>query len=247
MTTTEQQPGISNRIVRCFAAGAFAVLPLLLTVMAISWSISFMAGLVGPDTFLGGLLSKIGLKFVSNSNFAYIAGWLSLGVIIFVVGFLVESGMRELFKKLADAILKRIPLIGKVYDTSQQLVDMLDTGGDDKLQGMSVAYCTFAEGGGVGVLALLPTKEEININSRPHHIVLVPQSPVPIGGGLLFIPVEYVEHVDMSVDHPDVDLHVDGSRRPRQDELSVSSRLQAARNIFMLSVHSPVGFHNRKR
>ncbi len=43
-------------------------------------------------------------------------------------------------------------------------------------------------------------RETIPISKRDYHIVLVPQSPVPIGGGLLFVPVESVEHVEMSVD-----------------------------------------------
>ena len=185
---------------RYFVAGVFAVLPLVITVVAISWAIGFMAGLVGPDTFLGGLLSKVGLNFATNPIVAYVLGWLGLGAAILFVGFLVESGMRGLIKRLTEAILRRVPLVGKVYDTSQQLVNMLDTGGDDKLQGMSVVYCTFGEKGGVGVLALLPTNEKIPINGNDFYIVLVPQSPVPIGGGLLFMPVESVEHVDMSVD-----------------------------------------------
>ena len=77
---------------------------------------------------------------------------------------------------------------------------MLDTGGDDKLKGMGVVYCTFGEKGGVGVLALLPTPEPIEINDKQFYVVLVPQSPVPIGGGLLFMPLEAVERVDMSVE-----------------------------------------------
>ena len=200
MTTSNKDSGLWTRLVRYFVAGMFTLLPLVITVVAIAWAIGFMAGLVGPDTFLGGLLSKVGLNFVTNRTVAYILGWLGLAAAILVVGFLVESGMRGLIKKITEAILRRVPLVGKVYDTSQQLVNMLDSGGDDKLQGMSVAYCTFGEKGGVGVLALLPTKEKIQIDGREFYIVLVPQSPVPIGGGLLFMPAESVEIVEMSVD-----------------------------------------------
>ena len=77
---------------------------------------------------------------------------------------------------------------------------MLDTGGDDKLKGMSVVYCSFGGQGGVGVLALLPKQEVTMINGSEFYVVLVPQSPVPIGGGLLFMPVDSVRQVDMSVD-----------------------------------------------
>lgn len=189
-----------NRIGRYFLAGLFAILPLLITVIAITWTLGFLGQLVGPDTFLGNQLSKIGLNFVRNPVVAYVIGWVGICIGTLVLGFLVESGMRGLFSKVTAAIANRLPLVGKVYDTSRQLVDMLDSGGDDKLKGMGVVYCTFGEKGGVGVLALLPTPEPIAINGEKFFAVLVPQSPVPIGGGLLFMPVDAVERVDMSVE-----------------------------------------------
>jgi len=196
----EKKSGLFNRILRYFLAGLFAILPLLITVITITWTVGFLGQLVGPETFLGAQLSKIGLNFVGNPVVAYAIGWIGIFAGTLVLGFLVESGMRGLFSRVTVAIAKRLPLVGKVYDTSKQLVDMLDTGGDDKLKGMGVVYCTFGEKGGVGVLALLPTPEPITINGKEFFVVLVPQSPVPIGGGLLFMPVEAVERVDMSVE-----------------------------------------------
>ncbi|TWU30844.1 DUF502 domain-containing protein [Novipirellula artificiosorum] len=201
----DRMPNIENsrfvqRLIRYFLAGVFAVLPLVITVLAVSWVINLLAGLIGPETFLGDLLSKLGARFVDNTTVAYIVGWISVLVAIFALGFLVETGMRRLFSQIAEAFFRRVPLVGKVYDASKQIVDMLDKQGDDKLKGMGVVYCTFGEKGGAGVLALLPTPEKSMLNGREHYVVLVPQSPVPIGGGLLFVPVESVSHVDMSVD-----------------------------------------------
>ncbi len=189
-----------QRLVRYFLAGVFAVLPILITVLAVTWVISFLNGLVGPNTILGDLLSRVGLNLVDNPTIAYIVGWIGVLAAILVLGFFVESGMRRLYSQVTEAIFRRVPLVGKVYDASKQIVDMLDKQGDDKLKGMSVVYCSFGEKGGAGVLALLPTPETIPFHGRDHHIVLVPQSPVPIGGGLLFVPVESVQPVDMSVD-----------------------------------------------
>ena len=197
---SKKKNGGVNRVVRYFLAGLFAILPLLITVISITWTLGFLGQLVGPETFLGKQLSNIGLNFVTNPVVAYGIGWIGICIGTLILGFLVESGMRGLFSKVTEAIAKRLPLVGKVYDTSKQLVDMLDSGGDDKLKGMGVVYCTFGEKGGVGVLALLPTPEPIKINDKNFYVVLVPQSPVPIGGGLLFMPVDSVERVDMSVE-----------------------------------------------
>lgn len=197
---SKKKNGGVNRVVRYFLAGLFAILPLLITVISITWTLGFLGQLVGPETFLGKQLSNIGLNFVTNPVVAYGIGWIGICIGTLILGFLVESGMRGLFSKVTEAIAKRLPLVGKVYDTSKQLVDMLDSGGDDKLKGMGVVYCTFGKKGGVGVLALLPTPEPIKINDKNFYVVLVPQSPVPIGGGLLFMPVDSVERVDMSVE-----------------------------------------------
>lgn len=189
-----------QRLVKCFLAGVFAVLPLVITILVVAWVTDLLNGLVGPKTFLGNKLSSVGLKFVGDTTVAYIIGWGLVLAGIFLLGILVQAGLKRLFEQITDAVIKRVPLIGKLYDTSRQLVDMMDNKGDDKLKGMSVVYCFFGRENGAGVLALLPTPKAISINGRDHHVVLVPQSPVPIGGGLLFVPADLVERVDMSVD-----------------------------------------------
>jgi uncharacterized membrane protein len=35
---------------------------------------------------------------------------------------------------------------------------------------------------------------------RPHHVVLVPTAPVPFGGGLFFVPVEWIKAAPFGVD-----------------------------------------------
>lgn len=200
MKYENKKTSLWKRLVRYFVAGVFTVLPLMLTIVAISWGIGFLADLVGPGTFLGEQFSNVGLRFVTSPASAYVLGWLGFASVVFVVGFLVESGMRGIIIRVTDAILRRVPLVGKVYETSQQLVNMLDKGGDDKLKGMSVVYCSFGGKDAVGVLALLPKQEVTTIDGCGFYVVLVPQSPVPIGGGLLFMPVDSVRQVDMPVE-----------------------------------------------
>lgn len=197
---TDQDSRLWARLVRYFLAGVFAVLPLVITILAVSWAIGFVNRMVGPETFLGEGLSRVGLRFVNDPRVAYAVGWVGVLTGIFVLGFFVESGMRKAINHLTESVVRRVPLVGKVYDASKQLVGIIDTQGDDKLEGMSVVYCSFGERGGVGLLALLPTAETIAIEGRPFHVVLVPQSPVPIGGGLLFVPAESVKRVPMSVE-----------------------------------------------
>lgn len=185
---------------KCFLAGVFAILPLVITVLVVVWVAGLLEGLVGPSTFLGGLLSRLGVKLVEDSTLAYVVGWAIVLLSIFLLGILVQAGLKRLLSRVVDGLLRRLPLVGKVYDASKQLVDMLDRGADENLKGMSVVFCRFGVEGGAGVLALLPSPEPIPIGDREYNVVLVPQSPVPIGGGLLFVPLESVQRIDMSVD-----------------------------------------------
>jgi uncharacterized membrane protein len=156
-----------------FLAGVFAILPLVITVLVVVWVAGFLERLVGPDTFLGKLLSNLGVKLVEDSTLAYVVGWGIVLLSILLLGILVQAGLKRLLSRIVDGLLRRLPLVGKVYDASKQLVDMLDKGANDDLKGMSVVFCTFGREGGAGVLALLPFPEPIPIRDREYNVVLV--------------------------------------------------------------------------
>jgi len=189
-----------RRIGSIFLAGLFAILPVVLTVGLVVWVTGFLRGIVGPDTFLGGKLQSLGLKFVTDETGAYIFGWPFVLAVIFGLGLLVELGARRLFQRLIDAVLLRIPLLGNVYETSKQLVEMFDRKKGSQLQAMSVVFCSFSGAGGPGVLALMPSPERFHIDGRDYHVVIIPTAPVPFGDGLLFMPVEQVRPAGLSLD-----------------------------------------------
>ncbi|MFN9489497.1 MAG: hypothetical protein ACK59Y_06945, partial [Betaproteobacteria bacterium] len=64
---------------------------------------------------------------------------------------------------------------------------------------MSAVWCFFG-GDGVAVLALAPNAEPVDIDGRRYFAVLVPTAPVPIGGGLLYVPVEWVKPADIGIE-----------------------------------------------
>jgi uncharacterized membrane protein len=65
---------------------------------------------------------------------------------------------------------------------------------------MKVVFCCFGKETGAGFLALLVSPARYCINSREYQIVIVPTAPVPIGGGLLFVPLEVVQPTELSVE-----------------------------------------------
>jgi uncharacterized membrane protein len=131
---------------------------------------------------------------------AYLIGVVLVLAVIFAIGVVVESGARSLIQRLLDAVLQRIPIVGSVYGTSKQIVSMLEQKDAAVLKSMQVVFCYFGKEAGAGFLALLVSPERYRINARDYQIIIVPTSPVPIGGGLLFVPAEAVQPTDLSVE-----------------------------------------------
>jgi len=189
-----------GRAARCFVAGVLAILPLVITVAVVTWVGEMGSRFLGPNTVVGQALRRLGLPFAANDTAAYAAGAALVLAAIFLVGAATQAGAKNLIQRLFDLLLQRIPVIGSVYGTSKQLVSLVDQKGDADLKGMSAVFCFFGGPGGVGVLALLVSPERLKIQGREYHIVIVPTAPVPIGGGLLFVPADAVQPADVSVE-----------------------------------------------
>jgi uncharacterized membrane protein len=97
-------------------------------------------------------------------------------------------------------IIKRIPIAGSLYGATSKVIGLLEKRDDSEMSGMSVVFCKFGKDNPTGLLALLPTPDRYPINEREYQLVYIPTSPVPMTGGLLFVPVESVELVEMSVE-----------------------------------------------
>ena len=50
------------------------------------------------------------------------------------------------------------------------------------------------------VLGLLTTQAPVMLGGQPFHGVLVPTAPVPVGGGLLFVPAAWVVPADVGIE-----------------------------------------------
>ncbi len=194
--------GAHRRIVGTFLAGLITVLPLVITIAVIVWVANLIQGFVGPKSFVGGWLQSAGMRLApaGNTTLAYVIGCLLVLVSVFLLGMLVRTGLRNVLHGLVEAFMRRIPIAGSVYGAATQIVGLLETKDESELKKMSVVYCTLGGMTGAGMLTLLPTPDRYRINGREYHIVYIPTSPVPMTGGLLFVPVDSVRPVDMSIE-----------------------------------------------
>ena len=187
-------------IVSTFLAGLFAVLPIVITVTIVTWVAGKIHSLLGPATPVGRTLRSSGLQFVTDNVAASIIGWCIVLVGVWFVGLLVRTSTRHRLERLVDLTFRRIPFVKGIYGTASQLVGMLNRQDQSELRGMTVVYCTFGEHHGGGFLALLASPDLYVFRGRHCRVVYIPTSPLPMSGGIVFVPVEAVTKVDMSAE-----------------------------------------------
>ena len=187
-----------HRILRPFVAGLLAALPLALTVAAVLWLADLVHRFLGPASAFGKLLGSIGLKFVTSDVVAYVIGFGVVLTVIYLLGLAVEAGMKNRWNMLVDTVMDRLPLIKSVYHVLRKLMAMFESRDQSEMKSMSAVMCRFGGGESSSVLALLPSSEPVRFRGRDYYAVLIPTAPVPFGGAILYVPLEWVEPVDIA-------------------------------------------------
>lgn len=201
ITSVDKKTGVFRRLRRTFIAGLLAALPLALTLAAIVWLAELIHRFLGPGSAFGKLLGSFGLRFVTSEMVAYLIGLLVTLLLIYVLGVLVEAGMKSHWQSLIDNILNRVPLVRTVYNALNKMIRMFELQDQSEIKSMSAVMCHFgSKEGGTAVLALLTTPEPIHLNGLDYYAILIPTAPVPFGGAILYVPVEWVEPSDMGFD-----------------------------------------------
>ena len=192
-------------LLRIFVTGALAALPLAATLLIFVWAANLLIGWLGPQSAVGGLMVSIGLGVGGSEVVGYALGVAIVAGLIFGLGLLVEGGLQRGLAALLDSLVSRIPLVRSVYELLRKLVALFshnDAQGDG-LRSMSAVWCHFggpkAEGSSAA-LALLGSDVPVLVNGQRCLAVLIPTAPVPVGGGLLYVPEHWITRADVGVE-----------------------------------------------
>jgi uncharacterized membrane protein len=189
-----------RRFVRTFVAGSIAALPLVATLLILSFTLRFVMSWLGPESALGGLLGQLGLRITGYELAGYAIGLALFVAAIFALGLLVEAGMQRGLDAAVDAFMQRIPIVRNIYDGIDRFVTMLSRRDGEGLRSMSPVWCHFGGPGGATVLGLLSSPDPIAIGGKSFRAVLVPTAPVPIGGALIYVPDEWVTPAQLGME-----------------------------------------------
>ena len=195
----------ARTLLRIFVTGALAALPLVATLLIFVWAARLLVQWLGPDSIVGGLLVSIGLGVGGSEVVGYALGVAIVAALIFGLGLLVEGGLQRGMAAMVDALVSRIPVVRSVYDLLRKLVALFshnDAQGDG-LRSMSAVWCHFggpSEQGNSAALALLGSDVAVLVNGQRCLAVLIPTAPVPVGGGLLYVPEHWITRADVGVE-----------------------------------------------
>src|SRR5690606_35188838 len=173
--------------------------PLVHTLVLLGWAVGIDNRFLGPFSIFGTSFSVFGTWFAAHPMAAWLLGTLLTLVLVYLLGLLVQSRLKGPFKALLDNTMRRIPLVGSVYALAERFVSVIGDRQQADIAAMSPVWCFFG-GDGVAVLGLLPNPEPIEIDGRMHLTVLVPTAPIPVGGGLLYVPAAWVKPADIGID-----------------------------------------------
>ncbi len=187
-------------IAATWLAGLLVLLPLAVTLAVLAYAFDLANRLVGPGSLVGRFFAALGYPFTSHSGLAYLLGTLVLIGAIYLLGVLLRAGLEGPIRRLTDRTLRRIPVIGGVYNVADRFVGLLDQRPGVDIGAMSPVWCFFGGSGGAAVLALAPSAAPVEIDGRRYFAVLVPSAPVPFGGALIYVPAEWVRPANIGVD-----------------------------------------------
>lgn len=190
----------SHRLLNVFVTGVLAALPLAGTILIFVWGARLVVDYVGPESMVGGLLVRIGLGITGSEVVGYAIGVAVVMAAVFLLGLLVQTRLREVLAALLNGIVQRIPLVRNIYDLIKRFVDLLGQRDEEGLRSMRPVWLHFGGVGGAAVLGLQSTPEPVRMGDLDYLAVLVPTAPVPVGGGLLYVPSDWVTPAEVSIE-----------------------------------------------
>ncbi len=184
-----------------FVTGLVAALPLVATVAVIVWLLRALHAYLGPDSFVGRQLVRLGL----GAGESEIVSWfIGLGLVVaatYALGLLVQTRLSGLWTRLVDRVMGGIPLVRNVYDLIRKFTDLLSQRDENATRSMSPVWLHFGgPGQSAAVLGLLSTPQPVPVGGEPYVGVIVPTAPVPVGGALVYVPQRWVQRAELGVD-----------------------------------------------
>ncbi|ELZ23769.1 hypothetical protein C475_14198 [Halosimplex carlsbadense 2-9-1] len=198
--TTGSGTTLSEAVRQVFLTGAALTIPLLITVIILAFVVNFILQAISPvvvfldDTYgIGSNVSPLAMELLAV---------LTLVALIFVVGLVAEARSGSGFERVFDTLMARIPGIGSVYTSFNEMTELLLSNDADSFR--EVKLVEFPTDGSYS-LAFVTADSPPTIAETTGHddvtTLFMPLAPNPVMGGyVIHVSSDRVYDIDLTVE-----------------------------------------------
>lgn len=170
-----------------FLSGVLVVVPIILTYLVLKVLFNAVDSILQPI-----ILHFFGVNIPG-------LGIVTTLVLILVVGLITRNLLGTQVVHLWDGLMEKMPVIRPIYSASKKLLEALTSGGTGSFK--EVALIEYPRKG-VYALGFVAQRVRIDIERAGQEMVtvFVPSTPTPMSGMVVFVPVEDVIWLDMTVE-----------------------------------------------
>jgi uncharacterized membrane protein len=187
-----------RRIAGTFIAGLLALLPLIITVLVVSFLVGKLHAWLGPRSAFGSWMQGLALTWRIPAELSYLGSIVVVVTLICIIGLFAQRFTGRRASAWITYLVSRIPFINKVYNSAEQVVQLLAHKDGDAAS--ALANVVMVRIANVRVLGMLSSADPVLINGEPYYIVFLPSTPIPASGQNVIIPAADVEDVTISVE-----------------------------------------------
>jgi len=171
-----------------FVRGLVVLIPVVITLLVLRSLFEFIDGIISPyfNLLLGRHIPGL--------------GFVSMVVIIFLVGWLSRNLIGKAVFRFLEKILFTIPVARNIYSAMKDLFSAFGFGG----KGKSFRQVVLVEYPRTGVFTIGFVTNELTVNeksaSREMTCIYIPNPPNPTSGMLVLVPAAQVQVLTMSVE-----------------------------------------------
>ncbi|MEW6137319.1 MAG: DUF502 domain-containing protein [Thermodesulfobacteriota bacterium] len=183
-------------LVRFFLTGVATLLPLFVTVFVVTWVVKLADAYIGPSSSFGVFI--VAIVGESEKYLGWVAGYLVVIVFTTILGFLVTRATAARVHRGVNQMFARIPLVGKIYSTVGQVVELLGKKSQNGLERFGgVGYVRM---GNLKILGLLTSSEHYVLDGKEYVLLFIPNAPFPATGFTMLVQVEDFELLDLAIE-----------------------------------------------
>ena len=183
---------MGNKIKNSFLAGLAITIPIALTVYVLQVVVNITIALGGKVS--EPLKQLVDVTFPGFNLLSSIIGLIIVIIYLVLVGALARNVIGKRVVSWLEGIFKKIPLVGMIYTTTNQIIESISGGGSHSFE--KVVYIEYPRKN-IWTLGFVTSESTNQANEEFYHL-FVPTTPNPTSGFFLIVPKE--ETSDAGVD-----------------------------------------------